>query len=550
MILIIDSISPKITMTEYKIPLYNKKKEIADYALVSQEDYENVSKYNWSLLYQKIESTGSERKYAHGHVDGQRMRMHHYILGKPENRKMVVDHKNSNGLDNRRENIHYVTSEANGQNKQVDKTDKTSKYTGVSKIKDKWTAKYGGLHLGNYETEEDAAKVYDKFVLVKLGPTAKTNGLVPYDDVKDKKLDDVMPNKDRMYDLPKNMTYHKKRDEYMIKLIYKGSAFRAKNKSLEGAKKDLEEIMKKVNKLKLDDEEAHNNTQIERNSDNIAVITCRNKKKEVAGYVLVDDDKWHELKKSSWYIDDGGYAAARINKKLYRMHEYLMPNEDEKKFIDHINGVRVDNRISNLRIVCISSNNQNRKKSDKATSTYNGVSLVHGRWEAGCRKNDIRYRMTFETEIEAAICYNIFAKALYGSFAKLNNIDNIDKYEDGVLEVVKQKYQDITSSAENNNNSENDPDINNVSETETDINNITSKYTGVSLVDGRWEVVCRKNDICYVMAFDTETEAAISHNIFAKSLYGSSAKLNDIDSTTYFFSVMRMVLSKYPDLKI
>lgn len=35
--------------TEYKIPLRNKKKEIIDYALVSEEDFDHLNQFKWSL---------------------------------------------------------------------------------------------------------------------------------------------------------------------------------------------------------------------------------------------------------------------------------------------------------------------------------------------------------------------------------------------------------------------------------------------------------------------------------------------------------------------
>ena len=51
-------------------------------------------------------------------------------------------------------------------------------------------------------------------------------------------------------------------------------------------------------------------------------------------------------------------------------------NPDEKPFVDHINGIRVDNRVENLRWATSSENNRNRTKRQENTSssTYKGVS--------------------------------------------------------------------------------------------------------------------------------------------------------------------------------
>jgi hypothetical protein len=178
---------------EYKVPITNKQKQIVDYAFVSLEDFEHIKKYSWTLKASKNEKTGYELKYAQGSVNRKYIRMHHLILGKPENRKKVVDHKDGNGLNNRRENLHFASHEQNSQNRFVNKEGKTSTFIGVSKkIGKTWSARYSKNRLGIHENEEDAAKAYDTFVLVKLGPTAKTNGLVIYDDVKDIELDSLL----------------------------------------------------------------------------------------------------------------------------------------------------------------------------------------------------------------------------------------------------------------------------------------------------------------------------------------------------------------------
>lgn len=61
-----------------------------------------------------------------------------------------------------------------------------------------------------------------------------------------------------------------------------------------------------------------------------------------------------------------GYIAVRIAGKLHRTHRliWIMHNGDipEKKFIDHRNGIRDDNRIENLRVVNHQQNHFNRTK--------------------------------------------------------------------------------------------------------------------------------------------------------------------------------------------
>ena len=60
-----------------------------------------------------------------------------------------------------------------------------------------------------------------------------------------------------------------------------------------------------------------------------------------------------------------GYSVIKINGKRLRAHRLAwlyVYGEFPDKFIDHINGIRHDNKISNLRNVTKSENSQNQRK--------------------------------------------------------------------------------------------------------------------------------------------------------------------------------------------
>lgn len=71
------------------------------------------------------------------------------------------------------------------------------------------------------------------------------------------------------------------------------------------------------------------------------------------------------------------YCVLYINRKLYRTHRIVWELHNGKipkgMQIDHINGVRSDNRIENLRIVTNKINSQNRGKRSSNTSGVTGV---------------------------------------------------------------------------------------------------------------------------------------------------------------------------------
>jgi hypothetical protein len=119
-----------------------------------------------------------------------------------------------------------------------------------------------------------------------------------------------------------------------------------------------------------------------------------------------------------------GYVVIGIYGKQYRVHRVAWfiyygswPHGD----IDHINCIRADNRIENLRI-CNDSQNQCNKTKYRGTSRYKGVDLhkASGLWRARIRKNyKVRELGYFATEEEAAAAYAEAAAKFHGEFARI-----------------------------------------------------------------------------------------------------------------------------------
>lgn len=89
-----------------------------------------------------------------------------------------VDHINMNKLDNRVENLRWVTHSQNSQNKAASGK---SSFHGVcwSKRCKKWAARImkdgKSKHLGYFSNEEDAARAYDAAARILYGSHARTN---------------------------------------------------------------------------------------------------------------------------------------------------------------------------------------------------------------------------------------------------------------------------------------------------------------------------------------------------------------------------------------
>lgn len=147
-------------------------------AIVDAEDFEWLMQWNWHAYWCPTSKTfyaGRNEKKARGYKP---MPMHRQILNSAKGEE--VDHRNFNGLDNRRENIRRCNRNGNAHNKRVCSVN-TSGYKGVSLYKPlgKWVSviRSNGkrMHLGYFETAEMAAKAYDTAAIKYHGEFAHLN---------------------------------------------------------------------------------------------------------------------------------------------------------------------------------------------------------------------------------------------------------------------------------------------------------------------------------------------------------------------------------------
>ena len=128
-------------------------------AVVDDVDYEQLSRYKWQFdryAYRTIVLDNGKKRS---------IRMHRAIMQPPKG--LVVDHINGDKLDNRRSNLRVVEYSVNSINRHCGKRpNSSSKYHGVfwDNSKQKWRASSRNKVIGRYETQEQAAQAYDRYV--------------------------------------------------------------------------------------------------------------------------------------------------------------------------------------------------------------------------------------------------------------------------------------------------------------------------------------------------------------------------------------------------
>lgn len=127
--------------------------------------------------------SASRMDYSDGWKNPKKIYMHRVILDAPVG--ITGDHKNGNGLDNRRVNLRLATMQQQSFNKR--KTRKTSsRYKGVSRRGNRWYAligyNWGSKYLGAFREEDEAAIAYNNAARELYGEFAKLNIVEGYDD--------------------------------------------------------------------------------------------------------------------------------------------------------------------------------------------------------------------------------------------------------------------------------------------------------------------------------------------------------------------------------
>lgn len=123
-----------------------------------------------------------------------------------------------------------------------------------------------------------------------------------------------------------------------------------------------------------------------------------------------------------------GYRHITCNGRRYRAHRIawlIMTGNWPKNQVDHINGIRDDNRWCNLREATQSQNSMNQKIQNRNTTGYKGVtfSKSHNKYRAQIQIAGKKMRIgLYTTPEEAFEAYVNTANKLFKDFARCEHV--------------------------------------------------------------------------------------------------------------------------------
>jgi hypothetical protein len=154
-----------------------------------------------------------------------------------------------------------------------------------------------------------------------------------------------------------------------------------------------------------------------------ALMSALHYNPETGVFTYINGSKKKKPGREAGNIKTQGYREIHVNGGNYYAHRLAflyMTGSFPEELVDHINGVRADNRWCNLRPATYSENNRNARLRKDNTSGVKGVcwDRVSKKWFAYISLNKKRHGLgQFETLDEAAAVVAEVRKQLHGAYS-------------------------------------------------------------------------------------------------------------------------------------
>ena len=365
--------------------------------------------------------------------DAKNISMHEIIFGQKAPNGYLIDHSNTNTLDNRSSNLRLATYGQNAHNRKKIKN-ATTQYFGIHKNSNtgKWRAtirfERETYYLGEYDDILKAVKVHDAYALyfykeyARINRDESENFILTEGEILDI-LKNGVPDKFKYINRKKCTTrcVYKKTNLWCYAKTFRKKQYYKSYKTRKEAEEGLSKLMEWINSV-LEKEKVELSGNIIRSKNGVAVLYTRDKEGNINGEFLVDDHVWKELVHYSWsrrrnYA--GGIYKGREDSLHVHVYKNFIGEIKEGYSVDHISTDKFDTRISNLRLGNPSLQSHNRIIERKTCLRYTGVTIDSGKFSCYFKS---KFKGRFDTEEEAAEEYNKLAKMEYGEDARLNRI--------------------------------------------------------------------------------------------------------------------------------
>ena len=387
------------------ILLSNKNKNVMQYATCSPEHFDELNSIKWHLNKQGYAKSSSlpDQRFALMHV---------YVMVKLEGHVIpdgcVIDHKPPNNrLDNRPHMLRISTFAQNAQNRTKSKH-ASSRFYGVFFIWDakkyRTTVKINGVahYVGQYDTEIEAARAYDTFILNRpdydelrfnLNFPDEKNLLAALEPYKKKQKTTKFANV--------HESSHGFRAQLEVNHVRVLDVFRHTEKECAELVDDC--VVKFGLNRPLTFPERYPlyvaPTVVKTQKEDVDESTVRVLLKSMPAYViLIDREDYERVMYGTLLKAKHGYIDFKINGKKYALHRFIVGETNSKILIDHIDNDPRNNRKNNLRRTTAKGNAQNKSRKNKTI----GVRRTEdGIYSAKISDSSFKYFKTHKTEEHA-----------------------------------------------------------------------------------------------------------------------------------------------------